>query len=136
MKATIFLFLASSLPFLGRFEEMRTFQNGKLISEHSTYSQESLAALMIAAAFVFLCAAWDESKKNRDGRKSRLIHFWPALLALPASWQNWSMSRFAIPSGYTEIKSGLGGPMTNLLLVAAAALFIALDAYWRQKEAA
>jgi hypothetical protein len=136
MKPLIFSLIALSLPILGRFQETKVFQGGKIIFEQSTYGQELAAELMIVAAIVLVVAAWNESKRIENRRMARLVRLAPALFALPASWQNWSVSRFGDGRVYTEIKSGLGGPMTNLLLVAAAVLFIAMDAYWRQRETA
>lgn len=136
MKPLVFLGLALSLPFLGRFQEIKIFQHGKIIFEQATYGQQLAAELMLIAAIILVVAAVRERKKLGHRPMSRLVRFSPALLALPAAWQSWGMSRYGSDGGYTEIKSGLGGPMTNLLLCAAAVLFIAIDAYWRQREEA
>lgn len=135
MKTIIFLLVAASLPFLGRFQETKVFQNGQVIFEQSTYGQKFVAELMIVAAIALFVAAWKARQRITDlAHLPRLVRFAPALFALPASWQNWTVSRFGNAGVYTEIKAGLGGPMTNLLLLAAAGLFIAADAYWRQRE--
>jgi hypothetical protein len=135
MKIIVFLLVAATLPFLGRFQETKVFQNGQVIFEQSTYGQKLVAGLMIVAAIVLLFAAWKERQRNTDfSRLPRLVRFAPALFALPASGQQWSVSQFGSGGVYTEIKAGLGGPMSNLLLLAAAGLFIAADAYWRQRK--
>lgn len=135
MKTLVFLSVAAALPFLGRFQETKVFKNGRVIFEQSTYGQRIAADVMLIAAIVLLGAAWNERRKNTAlGRKSRFVRVSPVIFALPATWQQWSGSRFGDANVYTEIKAGLGGPMTNLLIVAAAALFVAADAYWRQRE--
>ncbi len=135
MKIIVFLIVAAALPFLGRFQETKVFQNGQMIFEQSTYGQKLVAEMMVIAAFVLLIAAWKERKKTASlGRMSRFLRFSPVLFALPASWQQWSGSRFGGAGIYTEIRAGFGGPMTNVLIVAAAVFFVAADAYWRQRE--
>jgi hypothetical protein len=134
MKLIVFSLIALSLPYLGRFQEMKVFQNGKVIFEQEIYGQKFAAALLVIGALVLFGAAWKERKRFARGRMSRLVRFAPALFAMPAAWQHWSVSQYGDPGVYTEIKSGLGGPMTNLLILAAAVFFIAADAYWRQKK--
>ncbi|HET7534851.1 MAG TPA: hypothetical protein VFJ90_00255 [Candidatus Didemnitutus sp.] len=136
MKLIIFLVVAFSLPFLGRFQETKVFENGKIVYEQSTYGQKVAAEWMIVAAIALLAEAHRQNQKRAGGRSWRLIRIYPALFALPAAWQTWTVSRFGAAGFITEIKAGLGGPMTWVLVAAAAALFIAGDAYWRQKKAA
>jgi hypothetical protein len=134
MKLIVFSLIALGLPYLGRFQEMKVFQNGKVIFEQEIYGQKFAAALLVIGALVLFGAAWKERKRFVGSRMSRLVRFSPGLFALPSAWQQWTVSQYGDPAVYTEIKSGWGGPMTNLLILAAAVFFIAADAYWRQKK--
>lgn len=135
MKLCIFLLVAAVLPFLGRFQETKVFKDGRLVSEQAVYWQKPVATVMVAAAALFFVVAWRERRQLAHlSRTPRFVRLVPVVFALPAAWQNWGFSRLGQPSGYTEITAGLGGPATGLLVVAAAALFVAADAYWRQRE--
>lgn len=135
MKLCIFFLAAAVLPFLGRFHETKVFEGGQLVSAQATYWQKPVAAVMAAAAVLLFVAAWWERRQRADlARAPRFVRFVPVVFALPAAWQNWSVSRQGEPNGYTQITARLGGPATGLLVVAAAALFLAADAYWRQRQ--
>lgn len=137
MKILCFLLFAAVLPMVGHYQETTVISHAQVMFHQAVYAQNLAAAAMITVATALLGAAWFERRSLLGlGGAPRFLHFSPAWFALPAIWQERRISSFGGPDGYTEIIWGRGGPMTWLLLLAAAALLIATDAYWRQREAA
>jgi hypothetical protein len=134
MKIIVFALIALGLPYVSRFQEMKVFRNGKVIFEQDIYGQKSAAPLLVITALALFGAAWKERQRFGQDPKSRMVRFAPAVFALPCAWQQWVVSQYGGGDFYTEIKSGLGGPMTDLFVSAAALFFIAADTYWRQRQ--
>jgi hypothetical protein len=130
----IYIFMAAMLPVFGRFQEAVAYENGRVAYKSSLYGQK-LGIVVCLAAATLLGAAVLRLHRKKQFKLRSCLSVTVALFALPALWNNWAKSQFGLGDIYTEVTSGIGGPMAWPLFLAAAPAFIAAEAYFRANSA-
>jgi hypothetical protein len=121
--------MAAALPLFSRYQEVIIYREGQVLHEAGLYGQKLGIEIAVSVAVLLVGAMFFDGRFRRF-RFSALKAVVVGFFALPALWNQWTVSRSVGSEFTTVITSGTGGPLASGLFLAAAAAFVIAEIYF------